>query len=436
MTILTASRGRASARWLCTLAVGIGLLATPWSEAPAQESPDPAPGIDALQSTLFGFADKYMSVVAQATNDAEVRMGDNPKARSLLHDTKLASAEAVLSIATGPNSEVALLDMVGFATLHHMIWRDPWSAELFGPERDPIADRMEELAKDIWKVAAAYLDVEQIADLNEVIAGWRERNPDLRYVYQIRFSDFAEDREESKLAKDAKKRGFLPGVSQAAHSVNEMRLVVERAIEIGENMPRLVNWHAESLFYDLATSPELQQALADSASLSRSLERLALVAESLPESVASERRALFAELDARREGLKGAAEEVRGGLVEANRLAVSFGETSVALKGAFGSLERVLAEYNQALTGKEEPFRIVEYSAAIREFTIALQELNTLVQSAERATSESGGVGRLFDRVLYLGSVLIAIFCVGLFATLLAYRATAGRVFRADESAR
>ena len=75
MTILTVSRGLAPARWLCVLAVGIGLLAVPSGEAPAQESPDPALGIDALQSRLFGFADKYMSVIAQATNDAEVRLG-------------------------------------------------------------------------------------------------------------------------------------------------------------------------------------------------------------------------------------------------------------------------------------------------------------------------------------------------------------------------
>lgn len=295
---------------------------------------------------------------------------------------------------------------------------------------------MAELETEIWSVAAVYLSLDQIAELHEVIGVWRKENPDLRYVYLIRFADFAANREASKLAKDAKKRGFLPGVSQAAHSVNEMRLVAERALEIGENLPRIMNWHAESLFYDLARSPELQQVLANSANLSQSLERFAAVAESLPESVASERRALFAELDARREGLAGASEEIRGSLVEANRLAASFGETGVALEGAFGSLERVLAEYNNALTGEEEPFRIEEYSAAIRELTTALRELKALVESAERATSDKGGVGRLFDRILFLGGLLIAMLCVGLFATLLAYRATVRRVFHDNPSPR
>lgn len=98
-------------------------------EARAQEGSDPALGIDALQSTLFGYADRYMSVIAQATNDAELRLSSNPEARSLLHDTKLAAAEAVLSIATGPNSEVALLDMVSFAMLHHRVWQDAWAGD-------------------------------------------------------------------------------------------------------------------------------------------------------------------------------------------------------------------------------------------------------------------------------------------------------------------
>jgi hypothetical protein len=79
---------------------------------------------------------------------------------------------------------------------------------------------------------------------------------------------------------------------------------------------------------------------------------------------------------------------------------------------------------------------IQEYTSAIRELTTALQELNALVVSAERATSEKGGVGRLFDRVLYLGGLLIAMLCIGLFVTLLAYRATARRVFHDEPSPR
>jgi hypothetical protein len=47
-------------------------------------------------------------------------------------------------------------------------------------------------------------------------------------------------------------------------------------------------------------------------------------------------------------------------------------------------------------------------------------------------TPEDEGVGRVFDRLLLLGSLLVAILCVGLFGTLLAYRATARRVFPAD----
>jgi len=465
------------ARLLCGL---VCLLASALG-ADAAEKSDPEEALraqQALQAILMGYADKYMSAVAQAYDEVRAAKPDDPEARNVGHGYRLHIARAVQGIATSPNPEVALLDMVVFASLHRRVFEDAWAREVFGEERERFVDAMRRLEDEIWGVAARYLTDEEQFELRRLVTEWRREHPEMRYVFYIRFADFAEGRQESKLAQKARKGGFLVNLSDATRAADEAVLLGERALQMTQHMPLLVSWEIESLFYRLAASIEAQQALDQSAELTRAANRFAAVAEALPDRlaaerkaaieqlaeevaeeradairdaavvlatersatfddlkqvIASERAALFAEVDARQAMLSGAMSEVRAGLADADKLAATLGDTTVAVNEALLSADRLMARFDTGGEAKPaaagEPFDINAYTEAIRELTVAIQEANTLVLATERFVGAEAPIVDIFDRVLWTGALLILILCIAAFFTMLVYRAAARRLF-------
>ena len=58
----------------------------------------------------------------------------------------------------------------------------------------------------------------------------------------VRFSNFAADRRESKLTREEKPKGLLDSVVAATQQAEEMRLLAERGMYLGNRLPQLTGF--------------------------------------------------------------------------------------------------------------------------------------------------------------------------------------------------
>ncbi len=456
---------------LCVL-----LLAVPGRGQGASDDADPTAQLSTLQSLMFSYADKYMSAIAQAT--FEVQQGDptDPELRLSMHSLKLLVASSVQQLAVSPNPESTLLDMMVFATLHRMSFEEDWAREFYGDGVDTIFPAMRALEREIWAIASGYLTREETAEIRKLIRDWKAKNPKLKVVSLIRFSDFASLRSKSPLVDKARRGGFLVDTSGAEKAVDEALLLAERVLHYSQRLPWIIEWQVEKVFYQLAVEPEVRQTLAQTQGMTRSLDRFAESMEKLPQQMTAERRAtieqmastiatersaairelsealaaerratiedvrrsismeraaLFAEFDVRQNMLAGTVSAVRAGLADADKLTLSLQETAGGINEALITADKLMARFDSGAEGGDaasEPFDINVYAGAIKDLTVAIREANTLLLSTERLTGGDAMIGGVFDRVLWTGTILILILCVAVFITMLVYRAAARHI--------
>jgi hypothetical protein len=456
--------------------LGALLLVVPGHGQGASDDEDPTAQLSKLQSLLFAYADKYMSGIAQVTFEARQKDPTNPELRLRMHSLKLVITASVQALAVSPNPESTLLDMMVFATLHRIAIEEDWARKLYGDAVERIGFAMRILEKEIWRIASGYLSEKQIAEVRKLIRDWKAKHPELFVVSYIRFSDFASLRSKSPLVDKARSGGFLVDTSGAEKAVDEALLLAERALHYSQRLPYIIEWHVEKIFYQLAVEPEVRETLAQTQGMTRSLDRFADSMEMLPQqmtaerkasieqmastiatersaairelgealaterratiedlrqSIATERVALFAELEVRQKMLQGTMSEVRAGLADADKLAVSLQTTTSGVNEALINADKLMARFDSGSDGGDaasEPFDIDSYVNAIKEFTIAIREANTLLLSTERLTGGEAMLGGVFDRVLWTGTILILILCVAVFITMLIYRAAARHI--------
>ncbi len=279
--------------------LGALLLAVPGLGQGAGDDEDPTAQLSKLQSLLFAYADKYMSGIAQVTFEARQKDPTNPELRLRMHSLKLVVTASVQALAVSPNPESTLLDMMVYATLHRIGIEEDWARKYYGDAVERIAFVMRILEKEIWRIAGDYLNEKQIAEVRTLIRDFKVKHPELFVVSYIRFSDFASLRSKSPLVDKARSGGFLVDTSGAEKAVDEALLLAERALHYSQRLPYIIEWHVEKIFYQLAVEPEVRQTLAQTQGMTRSLDRFADSMEKLPQQIATERAAFFAELDSR-----------------------------------------------------------------------------------------------------------------------------------------
>jgi hypothetical protein len=417
-----------------------------------------------------------MSGIAQVTFEARQKDPTNPELRLRMHSLKLVITASVQALAVSANPESTLLDMMVFATLHRITIEEDWARKRYGDAVERIRFVMRILEEEIWRIASGYLTEKQTAEVRKLIRDWKAKHPELTVVSYIRFSDFASLRSKSPLVDKARSGGFLVDTSGAEKAVDEALLLAERALHYSQRLPWIIEWQVEKVFYQLAVEPEVRETLAQTQGMTRSLDRFADSMEKLPQqmtaerkasieqmasaiaiersaairelgealaterrgtiedlrqSIATERVALFAELDIRQKMLTGTMSEVRAGLADADKLAVSLQTTTSGVNQALINADKLMARFDSGAEGggaDSEPFDINSYANAIKDLTIAIREANTLLLSTERLTGGDAMLGGVFDRVLWTGTILILILCVAVFVTMLIYRAAARHI--------
>jgi hypothetical protein len=236
-----------------------------------------------LQSELMSYADRFASIITQAFEDYET-LKPKSQARQFIIGDLVYSITAVYTIAAEPNPQVGLLDMIAVTTLGRIIYEENIRRK-YGKSTEVVGDGFRQLEKDIWRIAAKVLTYEQQAELRQLIQLWYKKNPTKVVYNYLRFSDFAAQRRNSTLVKKVQTGGLFKTVQEVTQQVEETRMLAERGIFLGTRLPLLIGNFAEVWMSQLLVSPETSKILADVHTFSTVSERLAKVAEQLPNQI-------------------------------------------------------------------------------------------------------------------------------------------------------
>jgi hypothetical protein len=236
-----------------------------------------------LQSELMSYADRFASILAQSFEDFDAQ-GPSTESRRFVLDDMVHAISSVFTTAAEPNPEAALLDMVTIATLGRMIYEDNIRKK-YGQPIEVMTKGFGELEKDIWQIAAKVLTIEQQHELRGLIVEWRKQNPDKIIYNYFRFSDFAADRRKSTLVKKDETGGLFKSVQQATQQVEETRMLAERGLYLATRLPLLTGAFSEVWMTQLLVNPDAQKILQDLHGFSDVSQRLATVAEQLPDQL-------------------------------------------------------------------------------------------------------------------------------------------------------
>ena len=236
-----------------------------------------------LQSELMSYADRFASIITQALEDFET-FNPKPRTRQVILSDLVFSISSVYTIAAEPNPQVGLLDMVTVTTLGRIVYEDNMR-RMYGKSTEVLAAGFRQMEKDIWSISAKVLTSEQRGELRQLILYWRKNNPDKVVYNYLRFSDFAAQRRNSTLVKKVQAGGLFKTVKEVTQQVEETRMLAERGIFLGTRLPLLTGNFAEVWMSQIITNPEAQKILADIHTFSSVSERLATVAEQMPDKV-------------------------------------------------------------------------------------------------------------------------------------------------------
>jgi len=236
-----------------------------------------------LQSELMSYADRFVSIISQAFEDFDA-LKPKPDVRQILLGDLVYSLSAVYTIAAEPNPQVGLLDMVAVTMLGRIIYEDNMRRR-YGKSTEVLVAGFRQVEKDIWRIAAKVLTTEQQEELRQLILYWRKNNPDMVVYNYLRFSDFAAQRRNSTLVKKVQAGGLFKTVQEVTQQVEETRMLAERGIFLATRLPLLTGNFAEVWMSQLLVSPETNKILADIHTVSTVSERMATVAEQLPDQL-------------------------------------------------------------------------------------------------------------------------------------------------------
>lgn len=409
--------------------------------------------VEELDQMTNGYADRYLTYLTSAIDNI---IKGNPSTEQVrrAHQVRVVQVTAIYDIVTNADPFTQLLDLVLVVTLQSQKWIDEDHAEQwFGTRAQFLIDAARRAREDVWRMAARVMKPEQLEQLDYMIWDWRRRNRGVDVVSFVRFDEFAAERGKSMVAEVAGGGGLLAPVGEAKKAVDEVRLLAERAFYLTKRMPLLLNWQVEATVANVIDQPQLKSITDSVGVATRSVDRMASLAERIPEEISKQHREVFAQLERSHPLINAALVQYRGAVTDTNQLAGTVKDINAAADGLLKTLQETTAALNATMTtidkvflqpGKDKPadpnakpFDIDSYAKTASAFTGTLREANELLGKAggllgassdtqwinQRMNDAAGLSARVIDTVFWRAVVLIAWF----FALLLLYRVLAGR---------
>ncbi len=380
----------------------------------------------AIQSAVMGFADRYLSAIAEAYD----RVGaSSPSPESLLaaHQAKVQAAAGALGNAVNPNPVAGLMDMAVLVTLSRESAEEPWALQTFGAETlAPIVATLKQQEADIWKIAALNLSDTQVEELRGVTAQWRQEHPQERYVSGVRLADLPQATRSS--APDARIAASIfaiirldpfAGLDPAVRQVEQSRVLGERMFFYVRHMSTLLSWQAEALYLQMLAAPQARQLLADTSAFTKHTGEFAHSTQQFADA--------SSQLSATVEQFRSQLPEQQAALVEqlntmvAARLQAALRQAGEEIQTQReGALDQAAAELDlqrQAAITQAASAITAQRNAAVEQLSAAVTAQQELMAGKLQALLDRS-VDRLFERLRTL--VLIA--AGAILAILIAWR--------------
>jgi hypothetical protein len=392
--------------------------------------------INELNALTNGFADRYMAYMTDA-EQAISKNNPDLMQRKLANDVRLVQVSAIYDIVTNADPYTQLLDLTLVVTLQARQWIDEDQADAqFGLRGRALIEASRKAREDVWQIAARVMKPEQLEVLDAMILDWRRRNRDIQTVSYVRFDDFAASRDKSMIANVKSGGGLLAPVGEATKAVDEVRLMAERAFYLSKRMPFLMQWQVRSTLDETLTHSSVAQ-VADA------VPQIVKIADRVPQDVARERQAFFADLRSNEPVLGNLFTQVRGTIGDTTRLTgdvdgllKQVSVASAALNDSMRMMDTVFMApgRNAPKDPNAKPFDINEYTQSAIQFTTALREANQVLQQTGalmqspaflKPVNEAANTGtRVIDAAFWRGVALIMIF----FVMLTLYRLVSARL--------
>lgn len=265
---------------------------------PSSETSKKRPSALELEARLMGFADRYLSKAAEAT-DTYQHLVHTKAAREFGLATFIFPGLTVIGIAAGGEPGSDLLDMVVFATLQRESLEKGWAREVLGAQADNLIKTQQQLEFQIWEIAGDVLSKDQLERLRDAIRLWRKANPNQRYVSNVKFDDVATERGAGQGAKGLQdeSEGLLAPLDAAVREGEEIRLMARRSMYIIQRMPPLLMAQARFVLHEEVSPEQVDGLLKDISGFRASMDEAQKTLARMPDVVSREREALFNDLD-------------------------------------------------------------------------------------------------------------------------------------------
>ncbi|HZN65688.1 MAG TPA: hypothetical protein VFB66_10315 [Tepidisphaeraceae bacterium] len=373
-----------------------------------------------FRALAAGAADNYVTAVAQATDQLR-RTTKRPEVAEWAWETKVATAVASYSNATGPNDAVCLLDMVLYATLKRHALEEHWVPTLLHEEGAPLVEVYRRAEDDVWKAAAQGLSREQLAQLRSLIDRWRREHPGQYYIGLVRFADMAAAMKVTAASEEAKGPGSvfgllmidpLAGLDPVTLELRNYRALTERIMYMTARLPIVLGWQVEFLANRVTATPQVERFVG-------STEQFVTLLKDYPAALTKERQAALAQVHELVKGERQAAVAHVQEQVKGERQA-AIEQLAKAVAGEREAISRdVTAQQSAVRQIVADVQRLVETTAAAT--TTVNAEAGKTIARTEEAGRRSMMLG---FQLIVGGSVLILI---GIAGVLLLYRLASRR---------
>jgi len=394
-----------------------------------------------LQLDVMRFADEYAGRVADQVV-AFQRGTDDPSERLNAQTWLVTQSTAAFTIATGPNAELNVIDMLVFVALSRMVIEDHWNKELYGSRADGMRAVHQALENRAWVLASDLLTPEQSNELRSSIDAWHRQNPNQRAVAYIHLDDFAFATRNMRTDTNSSGSVFsflgldpLSNLDPAVRQLAQARQLAERALFYGQRTPQLVVMEAQRLVFGLAVMPESKDLLNNVGRITVAAQQASNLAATLPDVLAKERAATIEQLtgllDSRQTQLQRLIVELRSTL-EAGTA------TSDSLKGTIASLDVLMARFQRpdsSAASARQPFDITQYTETARQLGATAQQLQELLNQVDTnvpaltqlSDRASDRVESLVDHTFWRLVQLVLVLIVASLLGALGYRAIVRR---------
>jgi hypothetical protein len=198
---------------------------------------DPALSDFELQQELQRFTTQFIDRVTQATEILE--RSAHPAVRDEALRKNLLYVSGAMEIATGPFSEVNLLDMIVFARFCRAALERHWVPKVYGQDGRDLIDVFSRAEQDLSGLAEQALTAEQRQQLSSLVDAWLAENPDQVRVEGIRLSDFSAMAGSAAAERALQARGLLSSVKVATRAANLALALTDRGMFLLHRLPFL-----------------------------------------------------------------------------------------------------------------------------------------------------------------------------------------------------